>query len=311
MSAKRIILHEKPGNALTPQKKIDQHNLPFTLNANIGCLFGCIYCYTQEFPFKLHTNFGEEVKVKNWLPEKLDLELEKFRNLPQHLKRVQVNSSTEGYLPGVVIKMKKDYDRDLMRETLEVFKKHWDAGNYWMVHLVTKSHLIIKHLDILAEMKNQVQVELTITTLSEEIRKILEGTASSVKRRLEVIRKLSQANIFVRVMCMPFIGTKKEAAELRDVCFDLGASGFKHKSMNYWDEEELLHGRLLKVKGRKDFAYEDLLVKSGEPFLKHGRPQLIDAMMPTKKWDNWMQRSMMVANSGYAEMNDIDWGYIV
>jgi DNA repair photolyase len=96
MTTKRIILHEKPGKARTPQKKIDQHNLPFTLNANMGCLFGCIYCYTQLPPIGLHTNFGEEVKVKTWLPEKLDLELEKFRDLPQHLKRVQVNPATEG-----------------------------------------------------------------------------------------------------------------------------------------------------------------------------------------------------------------------
>ncbi len=203
MTAKRIIIHDKPGNALTPQKKIDHPNLPFTLDAIIGCLFGCIYCYTQVFPFNRHTNFGNEVKVKTWLPEKLDLELGKFRNLPQHLKRVQINPSTEGYLPGVIIKLKKEYDRDLMRETLEVFKKHWDTRNCWMVHLITKSHLIIKHLDILAEMKNQVQVELTITTLCEERRKILEGSAPSVKRRLDVIRKLSAAGIFVRIMCMP------------------------------------------------------------------------------------------------------------
>jgi DNA repair photolyase len=101
-------LHEKPGNALTPQKKIDQYNLPFTLNATIGCLFGCIYCYTQGFPFSCHTDFGEEVEVKTWLPEKLNLELDKYRYLPQHIKRIQINPSTEGYLPGVVIKMKKD-----------------------------------------------------------------------------------------------------------------------------------------------------------------------------------------------------------
>jgi hypothetical protein len=85
----------------------------------------------------------EEVKVKTWLPEKLDLELKKFRKLPQHLKRVQVNSSIEGCLTGVVIKMKRDYDRDIMKETLEVFKKHWDAGNYWMVHLVLCSFGIL------------------------------------------------------------------------------------------------------------------------------------------------------------------------
>jgi DNA repair photolyase len=310
MTAKKIIVHDKPSKALTPQKKIDQHNFPFTLNVTIGCLYDCVYCYTQNVPFKRHSDFGKEVKVKIWLPEKLDLELKKYQYLPQHLKRVQVNPSTEGYLPRVAIRMKQEYGRDLMRETLEVFKKHWDAGNSWMVHLVTKSHLIIEHLDILAEMKKQVQVELTITTLREGKRKVLEGGAPSVKRRLDVIRKLSEAGIFVRVMCMPFIGTKKEAAKLRKVCFDLGAKSFKHKSMNYWDENALLQGKLVKIKGRKDFAYEDLLVKSGEPILNNGRAQEINTIMPAKKWDNWVQKPMTIVNSGYAEMNDIDWGYV-
>jgi DNA repair photolyase len=311
MINKRIIFHEKPSYALNPQKKIDQHNFPFTLNPTIGCLFGCLYCYTQGFPFNQHTEFGKEVKVKLWLPARLDIELKKYQNLPQHLKRVQMNESTEGYLPAVMAEVKKKLGRDLLREVLEVFRKHWNNKNYWMIHLLTKSHMIVKHLDILAKMKNQVQVELTITTLNEKRRKILEGSAPSVKRRLDVIKKLSKAGVFVRVMCMPFIGTKKEAEELRRVCFDHGAKGFKHKSMNYWDENALLQGKLLKIKGRKDFVYDNLLVKSGEPVLKNGQSEMMDVIMSTKKKDNQARKSMPFENSGYAEMNNINWGYLL
>ena len=310
MANKIIILHNNPGQVLRRQKEIDQHNLPHTLNATIGCHFGCIYCYTQTFPFKRHAEFGKEVKVKTWLPDRLDIELEKYKYLPQHLKRVQVNPSTESYLPSVMIFMKKKYGRDLMLEILQIFKKHWEAGNHWMVHLITKSHMILKHLDVLSEMKHQVQVELTLTTLSEERKKILEGTASSVKRRLEVIRSLSKAGVFVRVMCMPFIGSRSDAAELRHVCFDMGATAFKHKSTNYWDESELLNGKLKKVKGRKDFAYEDLLLNSGEPLEKSGQLKRKNMIMPTKKWDNWIWKSMPMENLGYSKMNEIDWGYM-
>ena len=275
----------------------------------MGCLFGCRYCYLQGFPFNRHTKFGEEVKVKVWLPKKLDRELnKKYRDLPQYLKRVQVNSATEGYLPQVINKMQEEYGRDLMREILDVFKKQKEAGIFWVVHLLTKSNAILNHLDLLSSMRDQIQVEMTITTLDEDRRKILEGKAPSVAKRLEVIRKLSDAGIFVRVMAMPFIGDRDAAMNLRDENFKYGAKAFKHKAVNYWDENALLCGHLVRTKGRKDFTYEDLLLKSGEPYQPKGEPKTVS--MPNKKWNAWEIRPMVIENHGYGDINQIDWTYL-
>ena len=82
----------------------------------MGCHFGCQYCFIQEYPFNRHAVFGEEVKVKLWVADKLDKDLYKYQNLPQHLKRVQVNVATEGYLPSAMTKVKKELDRDIMKE---------------------------------------------------------------------------------------------------------------------------------------------------------------------------------------------------
>lgn len=318
-----IIYHNLPGTALTRQNKIDQSNFPFTLNTSIGCFFGCQYCYTQGFPFCCHTNFGKEVKIKTWMPEVLDKELEKYRNIPQHLKRVQINSSTEGYLPLGMIKTKKDLNRDLIMETLQVFRNHWQANNRWMLHLVTKSHWILYHRDFLAGMRDQVQVEITLTTLDENRKKILEGKAPTVKKRLEVIDKLADSGIFVRVMCMPFIGTFHEAAALRDVVFGYGAQAFKHKGMNYFDENELLKGNTVRVSGRKDIIFKNLLVLSGEPPFADGMLPTKVVKMPkivkpgkTKRWsgtsvDDFEDRTMAVENFGYSAINDVNWGYII
>lgn len=308
---KNIIFHEKPGKALTPQKKIDQHNFPFTLNSSIGCHFGCSYCYVQGFPFNLHAVFGEEVKVKLWIPDRLNRDLDKYRDLPQHLKRVQVNPATEGYLPDVMIKTKRRLGRDIMREVLEVFDTHWQEGNLWMVHLITKSHMILKHLDVLAKMRHQVQVELTLTTLNEERKKLLEGFAPSVKKRLKVIKQLSDAGIFVRVMCMPLIGVKEDGEELRRVVFEHGARAFKHKGLNYWNEEDVLNGEPVRAKGQENLVYEDLLVKSGEAVSENGQPKTMKVLMPTPKWAEFMENDMAVVDSGYSELNDVDWGYVM
>ena len=310
MMGKTIIFHDKPGKALNRQKKVDRHNFPFTLNSTMGCFFGCAYCYLQGFPYSGHTDFGKEVKVKTWISKQLDLELYKYRNLPQHFKRVQVNLATEGYLPIVMIKTKNVLNRDIMAEILDTFKRHWEEGNCWMVHLVTKSHMVLKHLHIIQNMRNQVQLELTITTLNEERKKILEKYAPSVKKRMNIIEKFSEAGIFVRTMCMPFIGSRKEAMELREICFDNGARAFKHKRVNYFNEDALLEGKAVRECGRKDNVFEDLLVKSGEPIIENGKPITTTVQMPIPKWKGFEDRDTIIENNGYAEMNDINWAYL-
>ena len=239
------------------------------------------------------------------------MELEKWKDLPQHLKRVQVNVATEGYLPQAIHAMKAKHNRDLMKEVLEVFKKHWNDGNKWMVHLVTKSHMIINHFELITEMRDQVQIELTITTLDETKARLLEGSAPSVKKRLEIIEKFAKNDVFVRAMCMPFIGSKTEADEVRQVLLDLGAKGFKHKAMNYWDEEKLLQGEVVRKQGKRDLIYYNLHLNSGEAVLdESGNEGTVTVSMPDSKWKEYSMKPMKVVTWGYSEMNDVDWKYI-
>ena len=307
---KKVIIHEKEGTyALNPQKKIDQHNMPFTLNTSIGCLFECQYCYLQKGFYTSQSDFGKEVKIKVWIAGKLDKELDKYSNLPSHLKRVQVNTASEGYLPQAINFMKKEYDRDIMKEVLTVFRKHWDAGNRWMVHLITKSHLVKSHLDLIADMKDQVQLELTITTIDENKARMLEKMAPSVKKRLDVIESFAKKDVFVRAMCMPLIGDRAEANRIKQTCLNIGARGFKHKGVNYFDENDLLKGMITSKGGREDEVFSDIIVKSGEPFLENGTQKTGIFSMPDKKWKVYMDSNRIYEDYGYAEINSYDWGY--
>ena len=156
------------GIALTPQKRstclISLHT-----KHEYWLLVCRKYCYLQQFPFSKHAEFGQEAKIKLWLPEKLDLELEKYREFPQHLKRVQLNPATEGLHPKTMKYVHEHYNRDIMTETLEVFRRHWDSGNRWMVHFVTKSNSITNYVDLLAELRHMIQVEITIITADQRL----------------------------------------------------------------------------------------------------------------------------------------------
>ena len=308
---KKVIIDDKKKKVLLPQKKIDQHNMPFTLNTSIGCLFECQYCYLQGGFYSLQSDFGKEVKIKVWIADQLDKELDKYRDLPSHLKRVQVNVASEGYLPQAINFIKKEYDRDIMKEVLTVFRKHWDAGNRWMVHLITKSHLVGGHLDLISDMKDQVQLELTITTTDENKARLLETLAPSVKKRLDVIEAFSKKDVFVRVMAMPLIGDRAEAERIKQTCFDIGARGFKHKGVNYFDENDLLEGTVTSKGSRKDEVFSDIIVKSGEPFLENGKQKTGIFSIPDKKWKVYTDSNCIYEDNGYADINSYNWGYAI
>ena len=325
----RILMHNQTSNALTPQKKIDLFNFPFTLNMNIGCLYACRYCYLQKFPFSHHAEFGKEVKVKLWIPEKLDLELEKYRDLPQHLKRVQVNPATEGLHPKVLQYTRDHCNRDLVRETLQVFLRHWNAGNHWMVHFVTKSNSVTDYVDLLTELKHMVQVEITIITANQQLSRQVELYTPSVNARLRAVETLSKAGIFVRVMAMPFMTTfsveeqiHDDLVILKELCFNRGAIAFKNKGLNYFDESDVQAGEAKHKKGQEDQYFADLIIRFGEPILdENGAEQRRSVLMPQQaNWHNWAGKSWrdrmeardeVVVNCGYGQLNEIEWGNIL
>ena len=300
------------GSALTRTKKpIQTTQFPFTLNANIGCLYKCSYCYLQSPPFSFQTDFGNEVRIKTDLPRKLDEELFKHSQLPAYIKRVQINEATEGYLPQTIQAAKEHLGRDLMAEILLTFRKHWRLGNRWMLHLVTKSHLILNHIELIEEMRDQLQIELTLTTLDETLARKVEGDAPSVSKRLEVLDRFAKRNVFVRIMCMPFLGNENEAETIKGTLLNRGAKAFKQKGLNYFDRELLLKGKTARVKGRLDEKFQDLIYKSGEVVLDdNGEPKSQILLLPNDKWDSFTQQSIQRIDSGYKEMNSYVWGYV-
>lgn len=73
--------------------------------------------------------------------------------------------------------------------------------------IITKNSLIIRDLDILKDLAHLdlVRVSISINTLSEETRRLLEPRTSSIKNRLKAVEILSANGIPVNVMLAPII----------------------------------------------------------------------------------------------------------
>ena len=299
------------GSVLSKQKRINTFNFPFTMNPTTGCLFGCRYCYLQTFPFNNHTVFGEEMIYRTGYITKLKRDLAKHRDLPQHLKRVQIGPACEVYHPTVVKHIQNNeadiFDISLMSNILTAFVEEQNTHNSnWAIHIVTKSNLILDDIDLLKDL-NCVQAEITLTTLDEKAKTVWEGSSPSIKVRLNIIEKLSSEGIFTRVMAMPLFVKPDQVENLQilykgkdDELADAlekerwnsadeiwaetkkrGAKAFKAKGMNYFAPELLLQGEMRRIKGRDEDPDKEKLINSGEILTDDkGNPQ-------TKKVSTW------------------------
>lgn len=168
----------------------------YSMNPYQGCEHGCIYCYarnTHEYwGYSAGLDFERKILFKRNAPELLEQKLKSKNWKPQP---IMFSGNTDCYQP-VEKKLK------ITRKMLEVLYKYKHP-----VGFITKNSLILRDLDILTEMAklNLVHVSISITSLKEETRRILEPRTASIKKRLETVRILSEHKIPVNVMMAPII----------------------------------------------------------------------------------------------------------
>ena len=81
------------------------------------------------------------------------------------------------------------------------------AGFRNPVVIVTKNHLVTRDIDLLSELAGHeaAAVAVSLTTLDDDLRRVMEPRTSRPVRRLAAIRKLSEAGVPVGVMTAPVI----------------------------------------------------------------------------------------------------------
>ncbi|QHL89210.1 PA0069 family radical SAM protein [Nibribacter ruber] len=170
--------------------------LSYSMNPYQGCEHGCVYCYARN----THTYWGlgagldfeQKIIVKENAPQVLKQQLENPR---WKVRPIMLAGNTDCYQP---IEAKKKITRELLQVLLQY--RH-------PVSVITKNSLILRDLDILQELAalNLVHVNVSITTLQEELRQKLEPRTATGIRRLAVVKTLAEAGVPVNVMVAPVI----------------------------------------------------------------------------------------------------------
>lgn len=209
-----------PKTIVNPVKSPDL-SMEYSLNPYQGCEHGCSYCFarpTHEYwGFSAGVDFERKIMVKKNAPQLLEKYFKKRGYIP---KTIVLSGNTDPYQP---IERKLEITRKLLQLFLDY--RH-------PVSFITKNALILRDLDLLVPLaeKNLVSVNLSIPTINEDLRKVMEPRTSTVKNKLKALELLSQNGIPVNVMAAPVIPglNSNEALELYQVISNLGAMSAHH-----------------------------------------------------------------------------------
>ena len=187
-----------------------------SLNPYRGCEHGCIYCFARPshayWDLSPGLDFETRLIAKTNLAERLEEQLSRPGYLPAP---IALGVNTDAYQPI-------EREQRLTRQALEILLRYRHP-----VHLITKSALILRDLDLLEQLaaQNLVSVAISLTTLDNELKRIMEPRAASPAARLRCLRELHAVGVPVSVLCAPMIPMVNDAEleQLLKAARDAGA----------------------------------------------------------------------------------------
>ncbi len=189
-----------------------------TINAYRGCSHACAYCFARPthayLGFSLGEDFERKIVVKVNAVERLRAELRspRWKGDP-----IAMGTNTDPY-------QKAEGKYHLTQGIVRVLA---EAGNSFSI--LTKSTLVLRDLELLADAatRTRVRLALSIGSLEREVSQLAEPGAPPPDKRLEAVRRLSEAGVRCGVLIAPVLpGLSDSDDQLRAVaqaCFEAGA----------------------------------------------------------------------------------------
>ena len=209
------VTEEFPKSILTFNSSPD---LPFdrSVNAYRGCEHGCVYCYARPTHAYHDLSPGLDFESKLFAkPDGAKLLRQTLAKRSYKAAPIAIGTNTDPYQP---IEDRYQITRNILELMIET--KH-------PIVITTKSARVVRDIDLLSELARLrlTGVALSITTLDGALARILEPRASAPAKRIEAVRTLSAAGIYVHVNIAPVIPaiTDHELEAIAAAAADAGA----------------------------------------------------------------------------------------
>ena len=188
-------IEEKAKSIIATNRSPD---IPFdqSINPYRGCEHGCIYCYARPAHAYVDLSPGLDFESRLFYKANAPQLLEQaLRRRSYQCSPIALGSNTDPYQP-------LEREKQITRQLLEVMQRFNQP-----VTIVTKGQLILRDLPLLAELAqdNLCHVAISVTTLSNELKRKLEPRTAGPAARLRILESLSQAGIPTAVLAAPMI----------------------------------------------------------------------------------------------------------
>ena len=184
------------------------------MNLYRGCSHGCIYCDSRSRCYHMDHAF-EDIEVKANAIELLEDALRRKRTKCM----LATGSMTDPYIP-------LESELGLVREALELAERYGFGFT-----LITKSSRVLRDLDLLKAIndKSKCVVQMTLTTVDEELCRKLEPNVSTTAERVEALHRLHEAGIPTVVWLSPILpflnDTEENVRGVLDRCAEAKVRG--------------------------------------------------------------------------------------
>ncbi|WP_028980347.1 SPL family radical SAM protein [Sporocytophaga myxococcoides] len=244
----------------------------YTLNLYSSCSFNCLYCYIRgsKYGENLEDSISAKINGIELLEKQLHLKAKK-----NQYGIIVVSSATDPYL-----KLEEQYRLTLQALELIAYYK-------FPVHIITKSDLVVRDLDILHEIDKTAIlpsdlstkldrgtiISFSFSTLNDQIAKIFEPGATLPSQRLEAFKTIKDNGFLSGISLMPLIPYISDTSENLHLFFktfrDLSADYVMPATITLWgddrgDSKTLVLNAIKKQFPELQEKYEKLFKNSSE-----------------------------------------------
>jgi len=160
-------------------------HLDYSFNPYIGCYHGCLFCYVPRLLQTDRAAWGSSVVVKRNAANVLAKEV---RKLPRGLVAISTATDPYQFVEG---------QYRITRHALEVLLRA-----DWPISVLSRSGLMLRDLDLFTRFR-EIEVGMSIPTLDDRARALLEPWAPPIESRLRCLRELAAAGLHTFVGFAP------------------------------------------------------------------------------------------------------------
>lgn len=239
MSIKEV----KAKSILRKHKKIESWFIShYGMNLYRGCSHNCVYCDGRAEGYYVDGEFGQDVVVKVNAIDILQRELSpKRKRTPFKQSFIMVGGGVgDSYQP-----IEKEYQ--LTRKALQLIHQH-----NFPVHMLTKSTLIKRDIDILKKIneKNRVIISFSFSSVDDKISAVFEPGVPSPTERLKTLAFFKNNGFACGMFLLPVIPFITDTPELIE--------GAIKKAVEVGLDFVIFGGMTLKQGKQKDFFFNIL-----------------------------------------------------